>query len=526
MEGYSGEDSAAESKDDGKEKKVSKAAGLGGRSFELAKKTDAAEKLADASSIWEKLIPKEGSNKSAEQASTEPTLESFKVEKTETDPEASVEEAEDASIEVLSENEKAVVVKDYAQEKVAELEAGRNDAEAPAEAAAREANIEYLRQVEQENGVVPSESVEAPGEVREGNPEAIEDRSADDEVMPAEFADDEAIELNPAEAPRSVEDELALQYPPAAAVLTPRATTQPPLPPAAVTPNAFGPASFDAAPQAVMTPEADWLAQERAERANEASFFFAGGVLGYLLGRRRGRIKTEKRMRAVTKKLEAQIANTRDQVARQEVIVRQQARDSYNASHGEGAEATAARVMATRPPETLTEGAERRPVLSPAQAAAAERVQHMEHHEVLAIAEKVVVDGTSLRKIYEAKQITEPGLRRLTREYLRGGNLKATLQHELAVKQMQYERDPQMRDRLAASYADVEAARPMTASEGMASLLAHGTSENAARMHQNVQQAAAESEQAKKSHAKQILVGTWATIVFILVIVAVVLAAR
>jgi uncharacterized protein YicC (UPF0701 family) len=150
----------------------------------------------------------------------------------------------------------------------------------------------------------------------------------------------------------------------------------------------------------------------------------------------------------------------------------------------------------------------------------------MQHHEVLALAEKISIDGTSLRKIYEAKQITEPGLRRLTREYLRGGNVKAALQQELAVKEMQYERDPQMRDRLAASYAGVDAAAPQASSESMASLLSQGQQPSStAQMHAKLQQAADEATTAKNK-GKQLLISAWAVLIVVLVIVAVVLATR
>lgn len=87
-----------------------------------------------------------------------------------------------------------------------------------------------------------------------------------------------------------------------------------------------------------------------------------------------------------------------------------------------------------------------------------ERVSNMSHRDLLKASEKVIVDGVSLRTIYEAKQITEPGLRRVMHEYYRGGDLKKTLDRELLVKEMSYERDPQVRDRLAQSYASVQTA--------------------------------------------------------------------
>ncbi|HWT56080.1 MAG TPA: hypothetical protein VN031_03570 [Candidatus Microsaccharimonas sp.] len=487
MEGYSGEDPSAESKDDGKEKKASKAAGLGGRTFEFAKKTDAAEKLADASSIWEKLIPKEG----GERPKGEPTLESFKVDKTEAGSESSVEEAEDAAIAELTEREQVEISQDYAAEKLAELEAGQAPDEDPAEAAARHANIEYLRHIMQDAEAAPIEATQEPVE-----------------VTPAEFLDDEAIDLS--DKDESTSETVAPSLP-----FSPRATE----------------ASFGAAPA---IPNLAPRSNERRDMRDEASYFFAGGVLGYLLGRRRGRIKTEKRMRAVTKRLETQISETRSGIAAQEQIIRQQARDRYNQLHPSAAETTPREPQnerATSSPrraEVVTNPGPNveHPVATNPERVTAEDVPQMSTREVLALAADITIEGTSLKKIYEAKQITEPGLRRLAQEHLRGGDLKRGLQKERIVKQMQYERDPQMRDRLAASYASVDAAQPQSATEGRAHLLAEPASPNTARMHQTVKQAATEAKKAKQSHTKRILIGAWTTLIVVLVVVAVMLAVR
>ncbi|MGH7241055.1 MAG: hypothetical protein ACREGB_02035 [Candidatus Saccharimonadales bacterium] len=493
MEGYSGEDSTAESKDNGKEKKISKAAGLGGRTFEFAKKTDAAEKLADTSSIWEKLIPKEGGERPADGS----TLESFKVDKVEGTTETSAEAAEDSSIAELTEAEQAEVSKDYAQEKLAELEAGQNPDEDPAEAAVRTANIKYLRQIMQDAEAVPIE--------------AREDLAED---IPAEFLDDEAIDLNSEQA---VRDELAPDAAESPASFSSRATG----------------GGFNATPS--LNRNVAPAANERRDMRDEASYFFAGGVLGYLLGRRRGRIKTEKRMRAVTKKLETQISVTRNKIAAQEQSIREQARVNYNQLHQRNTETTAVRTpgveqVAAKPGRAEVVSGHRpnaeRPNVTPVESMTAERVPQMSMREVLALAADITIDGTSLKKIYEAKQITEPGLRRLAQEHLRGGDVKRGLQKELIVKQMQYERDPQMRDRLAASYTSIEAAQPQSTTEGRAHLLGQPASPNTARMHHAVNQAATEARQAKQGHTKRILIGAWTTLIVVLVVVAVMLAIR
>lgn len=154
---------------------------------------------------------------------------------------------------------------------------------------------------------------------------------------------------------------------------------------------------------------------------------------------------------------------------------------------------------------------------------AAERVQRLEHSELLSLSEKVIIDGVSLRTIYEAKQITEPGLRRITHEYLKGGDIKKVLQQELLLKEMSYERDPQIRDRLAASYANLDAAAPQTASEAMAILQAQAPPPSNNKVYS---QPLASGTQQNFVSGQQILVGVWVAFVVLLAIIATILLIR
>ena len=81
--------------------------------------------------------------------------------------------------------------------------------------------------------------------------------------------------------------------------------------------------------------------------------------------------------------------------------------------------------------------------------AARKQAETMGRTELLLLSEKVQVDGTSLRKIYENQLVTEKGLRRLVTEYLRGGNVSRALRRELVEHQIDFERDPMMRDKQA-----------------------------------------------------------------------------
>ena len=70
----------------------------------------------------------------------------------------------------------------------------------------------------------------------------------------------------------------------------------------------------------------------------------------------------------------------------------------------------------------------------------------LKRRELLLIASKVEVMGTNLRKIHENGQLSEKGLRRMIEVYLRGGNLKKALKRELLEKEIDFERDPAIRD--------------------------------------------------------------------------------
>lgn len=572
MEGYTTETPASSEKkdkdDDKPEKKKKKAVDLGGRTFELASKKDTkeevAKEIAESSSIWEKLIPKDGKDKPQEIA---PPVAPDRVESVpdvEKPPAVEdVEELNDPSVENLLPGEKAEVVKDYTQERTAELEAELSETEDPAQVAEIEADLAFLKQTEQVAEATPLEAVEENTEVAVEFPiesetvATTELAATEPDDSPAEFGHDEAIELNPSTPAAEVADthDDSVQLParpiirqsvpsspnttsgnsgngnqppaipnaPPSGPNNPGGSNLPPTPPVGPNFNAAPPSGYN--PNVAPGPtRVEYVRDTR----NEGAYFLAGGILGYLLGRRRGRIKTEKRMNVVKKKLEKQIDQVRQEVIRQETVIRAQARERYNETRGAdslaaGTEAPARRSESNHPgsrPESITK---RRP--SAEAVAAAEQVRRMDHREVVAMAEKVVIDGTSLRTIYEAKQITEPGLRRITSEYLSGGDIRAALQQEIQVKEMQYERDPQMRDRLAASYADVDAAQPQASHEAMAALIAN-TADPAKTPRRDTSEKEDAKADAAKERGKKVLVSVWAVLVFVLVIVAIVLASR
>lgn len=88
----------------------------------------------------------------------------------------------------------------------------------------------------------------------------------------------------------------------------------------------------------------------------------------------------------------------------------------------------------SRPAETIDSGT------------ANKRTETLSRAELLALSDKIMVDGSNLHQIYETHLVGERGLRRLVAEYLQGGDIKAALHHEIIEHEMDFERDPVLRD--------------------------------------------------------------------------------
>jgi hypothetical protein len=73
-------------------------------------------------------------------------------------------------------------------------------------------------------------------------------------------------------------------------------------------------------------------------------------------------------------------------------------------------------------------------------------IETLNRSELLSLSEKIVVDGSSLRQVYETHLIGERGLRRLVAEYLQGGDVKKILRREIVEHEIDFERDPAVRD--------------------------------------------------------------------------------
>ncbi|HET7320313.1 MAG TPA: hypothetical protein VFI84_01855 [Candidatus Saccharimonadales bacterium] len=192
--------------------------------------------------------------------------------------------------------------------------------------------------------------------------------------------------------------------------------------------------------------------------------FLVGGIVGYLIGRRRGRIKTEKRLLPVQRKLEKEVKTIAAQLAQREMAVRKLSYEQPRAAQLAVERRPEAVPTASKLPESrlnLEKPARierlgkaivraelpREAVPTKLRDIPSERVRTMNRRELLEMSEKVTVEGASLRQIYESHLIGEKGLRRLLGEYLAGKDIRKDLRREMVEREIDFERDPILRDK-------------------------------------------------------------------------------
>lgn len=215
--------------------------------------------------------------------------------------------------------------------------------------------------------------------------------------------------------------------------------------------------------------------ERMGSRRNSAGELLVVGIVGYLIGRRRGRIKTESRLKPVQKKLEQQVRELEQNITHKEqqlarvsrsaertplaavpLVERQQTRRSNERITQPGRQETR---LTMQKPERAAERAGHMVLAAEAPKSAAvaksvetsikpQEVKTLGRAELLQMSEKVVVEGASLRKIYESGHIGERQLRHLVSEHLQGRDIRESLRKEMVEHEIDFERDPLVRDRV------------------------------------------------------------------------------
>jgi hypothetical protein len=253
-----------------------------------------------------------------------------------------------------------------------------------------------------------------------------------------------------------------------------------------------------------------------------AGGLLAGTFIGSWWTRRRIRKQVDRRVRPFQRSVEQEINQVKSAVTEKEAHIRNLAAAQHNLQR----EVRSETVRSQTSPETHPQQA---PAKAPEQAAyktaeihpkeAWERPREtLNDQQVLAWSEKIIIDGASVRSVYEARRISENGLERVVHEYLRGGNVRKVLAEEVLKKELSYERDPILREHFAGTALDGIGAGTAVAPLGAP---AANQSQPTAALAPSRPKQPALSQIA--TSPRQMAIAAWATFVFVLVCIVIIL---
>lgn len=162
------------------------------------------------------------------------------------------------------------------------------------------------------------------------------------------------------------------------------------------------------------------------------------GILDYLIDRRKIRIdKKSEKKKDLDKKLDNEVDKLRIELAESERRVRvEAANDKRKTSVGLEAYPEPELQILRKLEKNKTK--ENRSIEKP--------VAVMSKDELSKVAQNIKIDGTSLKQVFDSHLISEKGLRRIVSTFLRGGNIKRALNREILQRQVDFEKDPILRD--------------------------------------------------------------------------------
>lgn len=404
MENFSGKgeqaDDSSESSVDKKEKKDAK---------ELARKASLLE-LFQRSAETEDKKPEKVKEESNESQELEPAEELDQAEKV-------------VVSEQLLDNRLAVVE--------AELEQAPDNSDEALEAVAAATFLEKVGAKLQDGEIISDQMLE------EATAESADELGIPVEpTSQAEGPDEEALE----EA-EEVDDTFAA------------ATTTMPTPPTQSTPagngsgsnpptgssSGFGPFNYGAAPNVLAGAPNIAPEPEQEKSHSHTKYVLAGGLLGYLIGRRGGRIRTERKLLPVQKKLESQVSDLNEKIMAHENTIRALAISNRESVHSPSKmevkqtvkqerkkRAEALKVYA-KPVQTQPEKIGKFVLLPSASPERPRSSETMSDSQQIEVAKNILMGGTSLEVLYKVGRIELKDLKEIVQRFLRGADYEKLL---------------------------------------------------------------------------------------------------
>ena len=217
------------------------------------------------------------------------------------------------------------------------------------------------------------------------------------------------------------------------------------------------------------TPDTAATPHQTTETESTGSLI-VGNIVSYLIGQRRGRIKSEKRLMPIQKKLETQVKILQTEIVAKEFTIRQAVAEKVRAEKVNPIEKPnrakapeANRLHSPVPPERIgrviiTAEAPKPAKIEKATLLPIDRhVETLSRADLLELSSKISIEGTNLRNAFENHLIGEKGLRRIVIEHLRGGDIRKALKREILEHEIDFERDPMMRDKAQQSSSNTTA---------------------------------------------------------------------